>query len=117
MKEESTIIDALTDRVKELAVVYAELFKMKAIDRASEILSTIFHDIIFLTVILMVLIFTNIALAFWIGEVTGKLYLGFLLVGGFYLVVGLILRVFLKEWFKKKAGNYFIKNIFRDTEL
>ena len=111
------MVDTLFDRVKEFGIAYAELLKLKAIDLASEILSTILPDIFFSALIVIVLLFINLALAFWLGEVTGRLYMGFLLVGVVYLVIGLVSRLLMRGWFRKKIGNYFVRNIFRHTEI
>jgi len=117
MKEDSTIVDTLFERVKEFGITYTELLKLRAIDFASEVISSIIPDILFTSFILLVLFFLNLALALWLGDITGRLYLGFLLVGGFYLVLGLVLKLFMRGWLKKRIGDYFVKHIFRQTDL
>ena len=117
MEEEPTIIDTLFERVKEFSVAYAELLKLKALDLAAEIISSVVPDILFAGFIITALLFINLGLAFWLGEILGKVYLGFLLVGSFYLVLLLIARFVMRGWLKEKIGNYFVRNIFRGTDL
>jgi hypothetical protein len=117
MKEDSTIIDTLFERVKEYSIAYVELLKLRAIDFGAEVFSSILPDLIFTLLILVVLLFLNLALALWLGDVTGRLYLGFLLVGGFYLLLGFASRLFMRGWFKRRIGDYFVKHIFRHTDL
>lgn len=115
MKEDSTstLIDALFKRVTEFSITYLELIKLKAINRVSEIISAIVPDLITGTLMIVFLLFINLGLAFWLGDIFGKVYLGFLLVAGFYLVLGIISRLFMRGWLKKVASDYFIKQIFR----
>ncbi len=78
MKEDPTLIDNLFKRVTEFSITYIELLKLKTINRVSEVLSVIFPDIIVSTLIIVFLLFINLGLAFWLGDVLGKVYLGFL---------------------------------------
>jgi len=115
MKEDPTIVDTLFERVKEFGISYIELLKLRAIDFASEVVSSIIPDILFICFVLVVLLFLNLGLAFWLGDITGRLYIGFLMVSGFYLLLGLVLKLFMRSWFKKQVENYFVRHIFRQT--
>jgi|WetSurMetagenome_2_1015567.scaffolds.fasta_scaffold04212_11 hypothetical protein len=117
MEEEPTTIDTLFARVKDFSVAYAEMLKLKALDFAAEIISSVVPDLLFAGLIVAALLFINLGIAFWLGGILGKTYLGFLIVGCFYLVILVILRLVMRSWLKSKIGNYFIKNIFRHTEL
>jgi hypothetical protein len=113
MKEDPTLIDNLFKRVTEFSITYIELLKLKTINRVSEVLSVIFPDIIVSTLIIVSLLFINLGLAFWLGDVLGKVYLGFLVVAAFYFLLGFISHFFMRGWFKKVAANYFIKQFFK----
>jgi hypothetical protein len=113
MKEDPTLIDTLFKRVTEFSVTYIELLKLKTINRASEVLSAIFPDLIVSTLMLVFLLFANLGLAFWLGDVFGRVYFGFLTVAGFYLLLGFIFHFFMRGWFRKVAANYFIKQFFK----
>jgi hypothetical protein len=117
MKNENNAADTLFERMKEFSIAYTELIKLKAINLASIIISAIIPDIVFSLLMFTVVLFLTIGMAIWLGGVIGKLYMGFILVGSFYLVIGLISHFILRGWFKRRIGNYFIKNIFRDTDL
>lgn len=117
MKNEPNIADTLFERMKEFSFAYAELIKLKAINVATEIISAIIPDVVFSLLIFTVALLFTIGIAIWLGGVMGELYLGFLLIGSFYLVIGLISHFIMRGWFKRRLGNYFIKNIFRDIDL
>ena len=113
MNEDPTLIDSLFRRVTEFGMTYIELLKLKAISRITAIASSVFPDIIVSALIVIFLLFVNLGLAFWLGDVLGRLYLGFLAVAVFYLFLSLVSHIFMRGWLKKVAANYFIKRIFR----
>jgi len=113
MNEDPTLIDSLFKRLTEFGLTYFELLKLKAISRITATASALFPDIIVSTLILIFLLFINLGLAFWLGEVLGRIYLGFLTVAAFYLLLGLFSHIFMRGWLKKIAANYFIRKIFR----
>lgn len=117
MKNEFNVADTLIERMKEFGIAYAELIKLKAIKLASEIISAIIPDVIFSLLMFTIVLLFTIGIAIWLGGVMGKLYLGFLLIGSFYLLIGLISHFIMRGWLKRQLGNYFIKNIFRDIDL
>ena len=72
-----------------------ELLKLKAIDKSSSVISTLVYTIIMLLFFTLFFIVFNIGLSFLIGELLGKIWLGFFIVGGAYLVIGLVSHFFL----------------------
>ena len=112
MKEDPTLTDTLFEKAARFSVTYIELLKLKAIDRSTEVVSAVIPDLIVSTLMLVFLLFINLGLALWLGDILGEVYYGFLLVAGFYLILGFVFHFFMRGWFKKVAGNYFIKQIF-----
>ncbi len=113
MKEDPNLIDNLVNRVKELSLAYIELIKLRTIDKTVNIISAIFPDLIVGILLVIFLVFLNLGLAFWLGNVFGKIYFGFLAVALFYLTIGMVSHFFMRKWFKKVVANYFIKQFFR----
>jgi len=113
MNEDPDLIDNLVKRGKEISLAYIELFKLKAIDRFSKIISAILPDLIVTVLFLIFLLFLNLGLAFWLGYVLGKTYLGFLAVALFYLLLGFLAHFFLRNSLKKAVANYIIRQFFR----
>lgn len=112
MKEYAKMIDTLFERAVDYCVTSFELSKLKAIDKISSVVSTIIHNLIVCIIMLSFLLFLNIGIALWLGEVLGKVYFGLLVVAAFYLVLGLVSHFFMREWLKRLVGNYFIKQFF-----
>ncbi|MFZ0281522.1 MAG: hypothetical protein WAL29_07725 [Bacteroidales bacterium] len=112
MNDDPTLIESLFKRVTEFSLTSIELLKLKTISRLTTVVSTVFPDIIVSTLILIFLLFVNLGLAYWLGDVFGRMYLGFLTVAAFYLLLGLVSHIFMRGWLKKVAADYFIKRIF-----
>lgn len=113
MKEDSNLFDSLFKRVTEFSITYIELLKLKSIDKIIKVISGMFPDFVFTAFLVIFLLFINLGLALWLGDLLGKIYLGFLLVGAFYLILGVVTRIFLSGWIKKSSANYFIRQFFK----
>ncbi len=64
--------------------------------------------------LVLALLFLSISAAFWIGSELDKTSLGFLIVGGFYLLVGLViymLRHSLRKPLLKKFSEFYFDEI------
>lgn len=113
MPEESASFDDLFKRISEFGLTYAELVKLKAVNKASEVVSSAFPDLIIIILAVFFILFFNLGLAIWVGYLLGKTYLGFLITAAFYLVLGCIIHLFLRGWIKKVVANYFIRLLLR----
>jgi len=64
--------------------------------------------------VVLALLFLSISAAFWIGSELDKTSLGFLIVGGFYLLLGLIIYLFrhsLRKPLLKKFSEFYFDEI------
>jgi hypothetical protein len=84
--------DPLFDRVVQYGTTSIEIFKLQTIAKSADVSSSLLSRLLLLFVIALSVISLNIALGFWIGQLVGTLYVGFLIVAAFYAVVsGLLL--------------------------
>lgn len=90
-------IEALYDKSKDYVETQMELFRLKAIDKASTMISSLASQLIFLALILIGLTLLNLGLGFWLGELLGKVYYGFFALAAFYFIVGLIVFAIRKN--------------------
>lgn len=51
----------------------------------------------------------SIGVALWLGELLGRIYYGFFVVAGFYLLAGIIFHLYLHQWIKRPVSNLIIK--------
>lgn len=113
MKENENSPGRLLDKAEEYGKSGIELLKLKALDKSSDVISSVIpHSVVFL-LISTFLIFLNLGVAFGLGEALGKPYFGFLIVAAFYGSFALILHFFMHDWIKKIIRTYLIKLIIK----
>lgn len=113
MEENAKLIETLYEKVVDYGVTSFELIKLKALDKTSEVASSFMPHAIVYVVMATFLLLLNFGLAFWVGEMLGKVFLGFFVVAGFYGLLALILHFFMHKWLKKQFQNYIVKMMFK----
>lgn len=102
-------IETLFKRTVEYGETTLELTKLKAVEKVSDIGASLSSIIIAYTVIILFILFASLSLAIWLGEILGKIYLGFFAVAAIYGLLVILIQLFLGKWIKKLIGNYIIK--------
>ena len=90
-----------------------EIIKLKAVDKASDVISTTIPPFVYISLIAFSLLFFNLGLAYWLGDLLGRVYLGFLLVGGFYIFLFIVVRLFLHKTLKNGIRDYVVKQLLK----
>ena len=111
MENKQQPIGALVEKAGDYAKMRVELIKLQSIQASSEVSSSLLSGFIITILVMLCLIFLSIALAIWIGIYTGNPLLGFLYIGGFYLLICIAVLVFRKKWLQHPIQNYFIKKL------
>lgn len=83
--------DTLKGNLESYIEDKVDLVKLRTAEKAGNIFSRIIVSLALARLGLFAIIFLSFSAAFAIAEATGKNYLGFLSVGGFYILVGGIL--------------------------
>ena len=109
MEDHTKLIESLFERVTEYGKTTFELGKLKAVDKTSDIVSSFVPHSATFVLIASCLLFLNLGIAFWLGEILGKAFYGFFVVAGFYCVIGIVVHFFMHKWIKKIVRNYMIK--------
>ena len=113
MEDNKNLIESLLERAVDYGKTSYDLVKLKAIDKASNVVSTLMPHLFALTLIATFMLFISLGTAFWLGEILGKMYYGFFLVAGFYVFVWAFSHFLLHKWLKKCVSDYFIKKVFK----
>ena len=106
-------IESLFETIKDYGQTNIDLVKLKAADRASDIISSLVANLFVLLAISMFLVILNIGIALLLGELLGKSYYGFFVLAGFYLIVGLIFNSMKVKWFQTPIGDMLVKKMFK----
>jgi lipopolysaccharide export LptBFGC system permease protein LptF len=113
MENKTNIMEPLFERIEEYAKTNYELLKLKTIDKITELLSTFVSRFSSIVILLTSLVFLNIGIALWLGDLLGKTYYGFLCVAGFYFIVWIVVHFFMHNWIKKRVGNSIISQLLK----
>jgi hypothetical protein len=113
MDEKADLFETLIDRATDYGKTSFELVKLKALDKSTDIVSSIVPGTILILLVSTFFLFLNLGIALWLGEVLGKMFYGFFVVAGFYVLVSLIIHFFLNKWIKRVVGDYFIKRMLK----
>ena len=109
MEDSANLLETLLERAAEYGKTSIELVKLKTLDKTTDIVSSLVPVFVVILLIASFMLFLNLGLAFWLGEVLGKTFYGFFVVAAFYIFAGIIVHFFLHKWIKRIVGNYLVK--------
>jgi phosphoglycerol transferase MdoB-like AlkP superfamily enzyme len=113
MQDQVKMIETLLEDATEYGKTSLEIVKLKAVDKSSEVLSSLVFQTILFVLLISFIVFVNLGLAIWIGKLLGQLYLGFFVMAAFYLVAVLIYYFFFQKKIKKQVSEYIIKQVLK----
>ena len=109
MENQPGTFGALFEKAGNYLETRLDLLKLQAIDKSSDVTSSLVSRIAILLILLLAIFIANIGLAIWIGELIGKVYLGFFIVAAFYALLAWLIHIFRKSWIKDPITNILIK--------
>jgi hypothetical protein len=108
MEDQVSLIGTLFEKTDRYARTSAELYRLKAIEKSADIISTFSARLVIMIFITLFFLILNIGLSLWIGEVLGKTYHGFFIVSGFYAMGAVVLFIFRRKWIQVPIRNAII---------
>ena len=108
MNNQVDLLEPLIENARAYRKTSIELYKLKAIEKTSEISSTFVSRALAFLVLGLFILMISLGIAFWLGDLLGKVYYGFLCVGGFYGIAGFTFYFFLHNWMKERVNNSII---------
>ena len=111
MKETERLVDELLTKAESYGYSSVELAKLKSVKAAAKATGKIGGHFVLWAVITMCLLMASIAVAIWLGQLWGELYLGFAAVAGFYLIVALMMKAFKVPLVERPIENCVVRNI------
>lgn len=113
MEDNSNMLESLLEKAEDYGRTSYELVKLKALDKAADTVSSLVPDSLVFVLSASFILFLNLGLALWLGDILGKLFYGFFLVAAFYVLTGITVHFFMRNRIKKLAGNFFIKHMLK----
>ncbi len=100
-------IDKLSGDSRTLVEDYLKLFSIKQSEKLALLLGILFSFIILSVLLLIVILFSSFALAAWLNSILSGDYTGFLLVGGLYVLLTLLLLIRIIRSKTPLMANFF----------
>ena len=111
MENNSTTIEKLIEKAEIYSKTTLELYKCEAVYKSADIFSNLAVKLAMTIVVVVFLLFTNIGLAFYLGDYFGEVSYGFFIVGFGYLLIGILLYILKNKWIKNPVSNFIISEI------
>lgn len=116
MKDKAILIEMLFEKVESYTKTTIELYRLKAIDKLTDVFATIASSLIIAVIIALFFVLISVGLALYIGELLGKSYYGFFALGGFYGLIALIMAMNRKNLLEIKLNDFLINQIFKEKD-
>jgi hypothetical protein len=117
MTENATPIETLLERAENYTNSTIELFKLNAIDRSADVVSSLISRLTILIAIALSVLIISIGVALLVGNLLGNYFYGFFIVGGFYALMAILLNVFRHPWIKIPVSNSLIKQMLKQKNV
>ncbi len=105
------ILEPLFDKTEDFAKTSFELYKLKSVSKLAALVSTLISRGSVIVALSLFMVFVNIGLAIWLGDILGKLYLGFFCIAGFYVLLATVLYFFMHNYIKQQISNVIVSEI------
>lgn len=108
-------MEELFVKIKEYIDTRFQLIKLDSIEKGSSVIGSVITSLIVIILMIMFFLFLSFATGFYLSEVLGDSYSGFVIVTLFYFLTAFILFL-LRKPIKRAIVNNIIKNIFKEDE-
>ena len=111
MENEPNAIGSLFESAGDYLETRVNLFKLKAVDKSSDIISSVVSTLVIMLLFSFGFFILNIGLSIWLGRLMGDIWYGFFAVGGFYLLLAILLIIFKSKFLKGPLNNLIVKKM------
>ncbi len=111
MENSITTIEKLIEKAEIYSKTSIELCKLEAVNKTVDVFSNMAVKIVLMSVVVMVILFGNIGLAFWIGQELEQVYYGFFTIAFVYLCFSILIYIFKKEFIKNPVSKFIINKL------
>ena len=117
MSDNATPLTRLLERAEDYGNTTIELFKLNAIDKSADVVSSLVSRLAVIFAVALSLLIINIGLALWLGKMLGDSFYGFFIIGGFYAILAILLHLYRHQWIKNPVSDSIIKQMLKQKEL
>ena len=116
METPAHAFEGLFEKIETYGTSSYEIAKLRSLETSTLVASSVVSRLAVIIVFSLFILFVNIGIAFYLGDLLGKYYFGFLIVSGFYLITGIVLHFFLYKWIKKPLSDFIIMQVLQETQ-
>jgi len=109
MEQRATIIESIIENTESYTRNQLELIELRTIRKVARAASSVASGIGAVIFIMFFITVLNIGLSIMIGDYLGKLYYGFFIIAGFYLLLTIIVIAFRRSLIGSPVSNLIIK--------
>ena len=109
MEDKADTLHEIINKAEELGKTSIELWKMKAVEKYSQLLSSYASQIVVGFIFVQFTIFLSVGVSLWLGEILGSYYYGFFITAGFYIVLFICVYAFMRKRIQNSFENIFVK--------
>lgn len=113
MESIATNIEELYNKAEKYSKTSIDLIKLNAIDKTSDVISSLAVVISISLIVAMFTLFINIGISLYIGKLLHDYYLGFIIVSGFYIILGIVVYLFRKTLIKTPLDNLIVLKLLK----
>lgn len=113
MEDYTRLFETLLERVTDYFKTTVELVKLKAVEKITDLISSLISNAFIIGMICSALLFLNVGLSLWLGEILGNMYFGFLTVGAFHILLAIVFRLFIYKRLKQLFSRQIIKELLK----
>lgn len=111
MENHPNAIGSLFETAGDYLETRVDLLKLKAVDKSSDIVSSIVSRLVIVVIFTFGFFILNIGLSILLGAAMGKIWYGFFAVGVFYLLLAVLLIIFKGKWIKDPVNDLMVKKM------
>jgi hypothetical protein len=106
-------IDILLSDAGDFIETRTTLWKLKAIESLSDVSGELVSGLALVGIVSMAVLILSTGLALLVGYWTGRSFYGFFIIGGVYVIMGLVFYAFRNHWLKEPFSNMLIRKILK----
>ena len=111
-----TTLEKLFEKTEIYVKTSIELYKLEAVYKSANIISSITVKLIMAIVFVLFFLFLNIGMALLIGKYFGEWHYGFFAMALFYMLIAGIILLFQNELIKNPTCNFIIRKTIKKDE-
>lgn len=116
METNTSRTELLFDKAETYAKTSLELLKLKTVSKSADALSSLTSHMAIGVLVVFFGFFLNVGLSLWIGKELGESYYGFLIVGGFYFLITLVLFMNRRAWLRIPIGQLILSILLKEDK-